>query len=53
MITAHIFKCAMCGANGSQKGCKLLRVRGVRTKVCGPCAERQAKPAAEKEKVAA
>lgn len=53
MITAHIYQCAVCHLRGPQKGCKYRRVRGVRTKVCGPCAERQAKPAAEKEKVAA
>lgn len=53
MKLLHNFRCGQCGKDGSQKGCKYRRVRGVRTKVCGPCAERLAQPKPEKEKAAA
>lgn len=42
-----IYQCGLCAIRGHQKGCRYRRVRGVRTKVCGPCAERLARPACE------
>lgn len=41
MITTPIYRCALCGWQGRQIGSRLRRVRGVRTRICGPCFERE------------
>ncbi len=38
MNTQHIFACALCHKPSPQAGCRIRRVKGLRTRICAKCA---------------
>ena len=43
MNTQHIFACALCHKPSPQAGCRIRRVKGLRTRICAKCAAAPAK----------